>query len=209
MPGFGAQQAGSPERARERTVVGEPGKKTGSSGALLHHFFEETMTQVEQDIEVVCLDCGETFTFTGAEAEFYKARSLSQPKRCKECRGGRGRREDGAARFPTGDPNEYRSPMPCEMPSPSWGRPAAARGRSAPQASDEYRSPAFRDTEPAVQPRPEGAGRRRRERQVFQTVCAKCGATAHVPFEPNPGRQVLCKPCFDESRGLPPAAEDA
>jgi CxxC-x17-CxxC domain-containing protein len=168
------------------------------------------MTQSEQDIEVVCLDCGQSFTFTGAEAEFYKARSLSTPKRCKECRGARGRKEDGPARYPTGDPNEYRSPMPCEMPPTNWARPSAWRGRSATPADDTYRSPAFRNSEPAQQqqPRVDGGGRRRRERRVFQTICAKCGATAHVPFEPTPGRDVLCQPCFDESRGLPPAVEE-
>jgi CxxC-x17-CxxC domain-containing protein len=169
------------------------------------------MTETAQDIEVVCQDCGETFVFTGAEAAFYTERSLSMPpKRCKECRGARGRRASGndrsPARFPTGDPNEYRSPMPCEMPAPVWARPAGGR---APAASEEYRSPAFRerDEEQAALRAAQGEARpaRRRERRVYQTVCSKCGATAHVPFEPSPNRDVLCKPCFDEKRGIAPA----
>jgi len=174
------------------------------------------MTETAQDIEVSCQDCGETFVFTGAEAEFYKAHSLSMPpKRCKECRGVRGRSDERSPdRYPTGDPNEYRSPMACEMPGPSGSRlrpPIRVQSRNL--QNDEYRSPAFRNSEPMAQhaPRPEFVGERaarRRERQMFQAVCAKCGATAHVPFEPNPGREVFCKVCFDEKRGIAPAVEE-
>jgi CxxC-x17-CxxC domain-containing protein len=179
------------------------------------------MTETSQDIEVSCQECGETFVFTGAEAAFYKARSLSMPpKRCKECRGARARgnervAESSADRYPTGDPNEYRSPMACETPGLNFARqrPTNVRTRPRTPQSDEYRSPAFRDSEPMQQRAPRiehGPERpaRRRERPMFQTVCAKCAATAHVPFEPSPSREVLCKVCFDEKRGIAPATEE-
>ncbi|MBI5531977.1 MAG: zinc-ribbon domain containing protein [Deltaproteobacteria bacterium] len=174
------------------------------------------MTETAQDIEIVCQDCGESFIFTGAEAAFYQARSLSMPpKRCKECRGARGRPPERSAQdYPTGNPNEYRSPMACETPGTNWARPSTpSRARPRPAESQEYRSPAFRNSEPMAQraPRMQGNGApgfRRRERPMFQTICAKCGATAHVPFEPSPSRQVLCKGCFDEKRGIPPTTEE-
>lgn len=35
-------------------------------------------------------------------------------------------------------------------------------------------------------------------RQMFQTVCADCGKTTEVPFEPRQGRPVYCRDCFDK-----------
>lgn len=40
-----------------------------------------------QDIELKCRDCGETFTFTAGEQEFYQQKGFAnQPTRCPECR---------------------------------------------------------------------------------------------------------------------------
>lgn len=39
------------------------------------------------DEELTCIDCGEKFTFTAGEQEFYQSKGLDhKPKRCKECR---------------------------------------------------------------------------------------------------------------------------
>jgi len=38
------------------------------------------------DKELVCVDCGATFTFTNSEQLFYWSKGLSEPKRCKKCR---------------------------------------------------------------------------------------------------------------------------
>jgi CxxC-x17-CxxC domain-containing protein len=54
-----------------------------------------------EDSTLVCEDCGEEFTFSGEEQQFYYERGYQTPKRCKPCRdkrkaarqGGRGRRE--------------------------------------------------------------------------------------------------------------------
>lgn len=41
----------------------------------------------KKDIEIVCKDCGETFTFTVSEQEFYEEKGFdNQPVRCKVCR---------------------------------------------------------------------------------------------------------------------------
>ena len=39
-----------------------------------------------EDKQVSCVDCGESFTFTAGEQEFYNERGYSTPKRCKACR---------------------------------------------------------------------------------------------------------------------------
>lgn len=37
-------------------------------------------------------------------------------------------------------------------------------------------------------------------RQMYDAVCAKCGATAKVPFEPKTDRPVYCSDCFAKMR---------
>ena len=40
-----------------------------------------------QDKSLKCLDCGQQFTFTAGEQEFYASRDLkNEPKRCPACR---------------------------------------------------------------------------------------------------------------------------
>lgn len=41
------------------------------------------------DQQIVCRDCGTTFTFTAGEQEFYATKNLSAPQRCKACRANR------------------------------------------------------------------------------------------------------------------------
>ena len=187
------------------------------------------MTETQQDLEIACQDCGETFVFTAAEAEFYKKRSLSAPpKRCKPCREARaGRGPQEPVRYATGDPNEYRSPMQCAQQPPSYGHgpwrdgnvraaPGAASRTIRDDSQQQYRSPAFADSAPRPAGRPAQGGPRGprtgpRPRTIYTAICAQCGATAHVPFAPSKGRQVLCKGCFDEKRGIvgePPAEEE-
>jgi hypothetical protein len=38
------------------------------------------------DKTITCADCGQPFTFSAGEQEFFQQRSMSEPKRCKECR---------------------------------------------------------------------------------------------------------------------------
>jgi len=54
-----------------------------------------------------CEDCGQDFTFTASEQEFYASRDFSEPRRCSSCRairkaarqnGGGGARSFGGAR---------------------------------------------------------------------------------------------------------------
>lgn len=42
-----------------------------------------------QDKDLVCKDCGQEFTFTAGEQEFFQERGFSEPIRCKTCRDAR------------------------------------------------------------------------------------------------------------------------
>lgn len=39
-----------------------------------------------QDQQLMCSDCGQSFTFTAEDQEFFRERGYSSPKRCKPCR---------------------------------------------------------------------------------------------------------------------------
>jgi CxxC-x17-CxxC domain-containing protein len=41
------------------------------------------------DQQLTCRDCGQTFTFTEGEQQFYASKNLSAPQRCKDCRAAR------------------------------------------------------------------------------------------------------------------------
>lgn len=54
--------------------------------------------------------------------------------------------------------------------------------------------PAFRPSPAAQSTAPAGAGNA--ERPSFEAVCTTCGTQTTVPFEPTPGKPVLCRSCF-------------
>lgn len=41
---------------------------------------------VTEDKTINCADCGTDFILSASEQEFFKARGLHEPKRCKKCR---------------------------------------------------------------------------------------------------------------------------
>ena len=51
-----------------------------------------------------CADCGQEFTFTSSEQEFYSQRGFSEPRRCSSCRASRkaARGETGGASYSGG-----------------------------------------------------------------------------------------------------------
>lgn len=42
-----------------------------------------------EDQQVACLDCGQSFTFSAEDQEFFAQKGYTQPKRCPECRAAR------------------------------------------------------------------------------------------------------------------------
>ena len=52
------------------------------------------------DRELECVDCGQTFTFSASEQEFYASKGYTNdPKRCPACRNARKARRAGDAQF--------------------------------------------------------------------------------------------------------------
>jgi len=49
------------------------------------------------DIVLTCRDCGQDFTFTSGEQDFYASRGFSEPSRCADCRAARKAQRDGGA----------------------------------------------------------------------------------------------------------------
>jgi CxxC-x17-CxxC domain-containing protein len=47
------------------------------------------------DTTLTCRDCGQTFTFTSGEQDFYASRGFSEPTRCADCRAARKSQRDG------------------------------------------------------------------------------------------------------------------
>lgn len=45
------------------------------------------MSANPQDKKIICINCGEPFTWTLGEQEDYARRAFYPPKRCKICRG--------------------------------------------------------------------------------------------------------------------------
>ena len=54
-----------------------------------------------KDKTLTCRDCGQEFTFTAGEQEFYSSRGLqNEPKRCPECRTARRRERTAGSSNP-------------------------------------------------------------------------------------------------------------
>jgi len=47
------------------------------------------------DTTLTCRDCGQAFTFTTGEQDFYASRGFSEPSRCADCRATRKAQRDG------------------------------------------------------------------------------------------------------------------
>ena len=133
------------------------------------------------DRTITCLDCGQEFTFTAGEQEFYAQRGFTEPpKRCPSDRAIRKAQRtrsnssyDGAA-------------------SGGWGS-----GSSSDYGSSY--APAYAGG-PAGYSSGGGGYRERRPRELFEAVCADCGKTASVPFRPSGAKPVYCSDCFQNHR---------
>jgi CxxC-x17-CxxC domain-containing protein len=46
------------------------------------------------DLTLACRDCGQAFTYTSGEQDFYVSRGFSEPSRCPDCRAARKAQRD-------------------------------------------------------------------------------------------------------------------
>src|SRR5436190_9255505 len=51
------------------------------------------------DTTLNCRDCGQAFTFTSGEQDFYASRGFSEPSRCPDCRAARKSQRDSGSSY--------------------------------------------------------------------------------------------------------------
>jgi CxxC-x17-CxxC domain-containing protein len=131
---------------------------------------------VYTDRTLTCVDCGQSFTFTARDQEFYAQRNFSEPRRCASCRAVKKAQRDSA-----GGGSSYGGY--------SSGGAYSSGGYSAGGA---YSSGGYSS----------GYGNRDRgPRQMFTATCSNCGNEAQLPFRPTNGKPVYCSDCFRTMRG--------
>jgi CxxC-x17-CxxC domain-containing protein len=129
---------------------------------------------VYEDKAIGCADCGQEFTFTASEQAFYAEKGFTDsPKRCKTCRQARKAQRNSGSGY--GDD--------------SYG------GGSSGGGSDSYGGSSSGGYGGGG-----GGGYDRPPRQMYDAVCADCGKTAQVPFQPTGSRPVYCNDCFRSRR---------
>jgi len=129
---------------------------------------------VYTDRTITCLDCGQEFTFTAGEQEFYAQRGFTEPpKRCPSDRALRKAQRSGGGAGNGGE---------------RYGASSYDSGYSSSFAG----APAGYSSG--------GGYRERRPRELFEAVCADCGKTASVPFRPTGNKPVYCSDCFQNHR---------
>jgi CxxC-x17-CxxC domain-containing protein len=78
----------------------------------------ETRRPMAGDMQITCSDCGQEFTFSAADQQFFQERGYSTPKRCKPCRMAKKNEQGGGG-------SGYRS-------APSQGTPVICSGCGQP-----------------------------------------------------------------------------
>ena len=62
------------------------------------------------DVTLTCRDCGQGFTFTAGEQDFYASRGFSEPTRCPDCRATRRAERDRGSYTSAGSYGESSAP---------------------------------------------------------------------------------------------------
>ena len=148
------------------------------------------------DVLLTCRDCGEQFTWTAGEQEFYHEQGLKNPPaRCGPCRIARKEAQDTNPRRPpafSGGGGGNR---------PGGGYRSGFGGGNG--GNQEHRSAPMGASTNAGTPGNGGGGYASRPVKVlFDTICAECGQATQVPFQPRGDRPVYCRSCFDRRRAV-------
>ena len=59
------------------------------------------------DKTLTCSDCGQEFTWTASEQEFFADRGFTEPKRCSSCRAARKASQGGGGGYSSGGGSSY------------------------------------------------------------------------------------------------------
>jgi CxxC-x17-CxxC domain-containing protein len=145
------------------------------------------------DRVLTCSDCGQEFTFTASEQEFYADRGFSEPRRCSSCRATRKAQRNGAgAGAGDGGRGGYSGGGYTGGGYTGGGYSSGGGGYGIGGGSSasgggygSSRSGGYGD---------------RPQREMFEATCSECGKTARVPFRPTSGKPVYCTDCFARRR---------
>jgi CxxC-x17-CxxC domain-containing protein len=152
------------------------------------------------DRVLTCSDCGQEFTFTASEQEFYADRGFSEPRRCSSCRANRkAQRNSGAgAGAPSGDSRGgYSGGGYTGGDSYSGGGYSSGGGGGySSGGGGGYSSGGSY----GGGSRSGGSYGDRPQREMFDATCSECGKIAKVPFRPTSGKPVYCTDCFARRR---------
>ncbi len=134
-----------------------------------------------EDKSITCVDCGQDFLFTSGEQAFYRERGLTnQPTRCKGCRDARKQGRDGG-----GGGGGYGGG------GGGGGYGGGGRGYGGGGGGGGYGGGGGGGYGGG------GGG----QRPMHDAICSQCGIETQVPFQPTSGRPVLCRDCFNASKG--------
>lgn len=94
-----------------------------------------------QDKTLTCSDCGQQFTFTASEQEFYAQKGFSEPSRCPSCRAARkAARESGSFGGASRGGERRMYPAVCAQCGKQTEVPFQPRGDRPVYCSDCYRA---------------------------------------------------------------------
>jgi CxxC-x17-CxxC domain-containing protein len=133
------------------------------------------------DRTLTCRDCGQEFTFTAGEQDFYTQRGFSDPQRCPECRAARKQQRNsgggsyGDSGYSSGGGGGYGDSGYSSGGGGGYGRSGGG-----------------------------GGGYNSAPRQLYPAVCSECGRETEVPFNPTPGKPVYCRECFQSRKASSP-----
>ncbi len=125
------------------------------------------------DKTLTCADCGQEFTFTASEQDFYAERGFTEPRRCPSCRAAR-----KAQRGDSGGSSSYGGGSSYSSGSSYGGGGSSSYGS---RSGGSYGAP-------------------RGPREMFPATCSSCGQETEVPFRPTSGKPVYCSACFAQRR---------
>src|SRR4051794_29486211 len=151
---------------------------------------ERSFRFVYSDKTLTCADCGQEFTFTASEQDFYAQRGFSEPRRCPSCRASRkaARNSNGGGSYSSsgGGYGGY-----------SAGGAYSAGGYSGGGSSRGGNGGGYGGGGGGGG----GYSADRGPREMFDATCSNCGQPARVPFRPTSGKPVYCSDCFRSMRG--------
>lgn len=129
------------------------------------------------DRTLTCRDCGNEFTFTAGEQDFYTSRGFSDPQRCPSCRQARKTQRGGSDSYGSGNGGGYSSGGDSYG---GGGGGGYSRGGGGSYGGDGG------------------------QRTLYPATCSECGKDTEVPFNPSPGKPVYCRECFQSRKQSSP-----